>query len=383
MTSVEGVWAKDLEEAFEEALAVYPPCGRRKIILSEEGKMYGRNELIARYIKMRTGKTRTRKQVSSHIQVLARKRGRENQKNKQQIPQQAQPVYQQPQQPQQPQPVSQSPVPQYPPYVAAPPTPTQFMPPYMPPQKTKPPSSAMFNTPPGLGLPAKDNFCTTTTTTTSVAHTLPLQKMTIMPTVPRMSLMEFTVYLETPGAPPTQHTFIEIKDTEFASMQLEEIDIRQLYSKFPSLNTMHERGPKDNFFLIKCWVDLSVPTLLGFFGMNSKYHSPKSTSIKSSFKLFKQGKPVLEKVQVEYPMIDNGGFCYFFNRSPLCDYMIGFIERLKAIETREELNEAVHDFAVLQTIIDRDTNETLLTIAFLFGVSDERSQYQIYRVNDE
>ncbi len=63
--------------------------------------------------------------------------------------------------------------------------------------------------------------------------------------------------------------------------------------------------------------------------------------------------------------------------------MIGFIERLKAIETREELNEAVHDFAVLQTIIDRDTNETLLTIAFLFGVSDERSQYQIYRVNDE
>ncbi|KAI9850548.1 MAG: hypothetical protein M1838_005470 [Thelocarpon superellum] len=64
----DAVWPDHLEEAFQRALQDIECMGRRK--LSQNGKPCGRNELIADYIYKHTGARRTRKQVSSHIQVL-------------------------------------------------------------------------------------------------------------------------------------------------------------------------------------------------------------------------------------------------------------------------------------------------------------------------
>lgn len=50
------------------ALVNIPPMGRRK--KSQRGRPHGRNELISEWIYQETGELRSRKQVSSHIQVL-------------------------------------------------------------------------------------------------------------------------------------------------------------------------------------------------------------------------------------------------------------------------------------------------------------------------
>ncbi|KAG5897196.1 hypothetical protein JTB14_022551 [Gonioctena quinquepunctata] len=344
----EGVWSPDIEQSFQEALAIYPPCGRRKIILSDEGKMYGRNELIARYIKLRTGKTRTRKQVSSHIQVLARRKLREIQAKLK-----------------------------------------VFWQPGLQPgtsQDVKPFAQAAYP----AGKPA---------TAVSAGDVGALQ--TAPPPVwegraiatHKLRLVEFSAFMESQNREEAyqKHLFVHIGGPalSYTDPLLEAVDVRQIYDKFPEkkggLKELYDKGPQNAFFLVKFWADLNSNLLDeagAFYGVTSSYESNDNMTITCSTKVCSFGKQVVEKVETEYARYENGRFVYRIHRSPMCEYMINFIHKLKHLPEKYMMNSVLENFTILQVVSNRDTQETLLCTAYVFEVStsEHGAQHHIYRL---
>ncbi|KTG33099.1 hypothetical protein cypCar_00026298 [Cyprinus carpio] len=69
-------------------------------------------------------------------------------------------------------------------------------------------------------------------------------------------------------------------------------------------------------------------------------------------------------------------------RSPLCEYMINFIHKLKHLPEKYNDEQRTENFTILQVVINRDTLETLLCIAYVFEVStsEHGAQHHIYRL---
>ncbi|XP_041952655.1 transcriptional enhancer factor TEF-5 isoform X1 [Alosa pseudoharengus] len=405
----EGVWSPDIEQSFQEALAIYPPCGRRKIILSDEGKMYGRNELIARYIKLRTGKTRTRKQVSSHIQVLARKKVREYQAGikamnldqaskdkalqsmaalssaqivsasvmKSQLAHMSQPPY---------------------------PPPTRFWPGPIPGQpgpsqdhllccSIKPFAQSPYpNLQPPVPTPIT-SYEPLPTPLPPAATAVPVwQDRTIASS--KLRMLEYSAFMEVQRDPDTysKHLFVHIGQTNpsYSDPLLEAVDIRQIYDKFPEkkggLKELYEKGPQNSFFLVKFWADLNSSGIQdgpgSFYGVSSQYSSSENMTITVSTKVCSFGKQVVEKVETEYARMEGGRYLYRIHRSPMCEYMINFIHKLRHLPEKYMMNSVLENFTILQVVTNRDTQETLLCIAFVFEVStsEHGAQYHVYRL---
>ncbi|XP_064822988.1 LOW QUALITY PROTEIN: transcriptional enhancer factor TEF-5-like [Oncorhynchus masou masou] len=398
----EGVWSPDIEQSFQEALAIYPPCGRRKIILSDEGKMYGRNELIARYIKLRTGKTRTRKQVSSHIQVLARKKVREYQAGikamnldqaskdkalqnmaalssaqivspsliKSQLP-----------------PLPHSP---YPPQARFWPGPIPGQP--GPSQDIKPFAPSPYTTLPGPPPPPISNYEPLAPLPPAATAVPVWQDRTIASS--KLRMLEYSAFMEVQRDPDnySKHLFVHIGQTNpsYSDPLLEAVDIRQIYDKFPEkkggLKELYEKGPQNAFFLVKFWADLNSSGMQdgpgSFYGVSSQYSSSENMTITVSTKVCSFGKQVVEKVETEYARMEGGKSVYRIHRSPMCEYMINFIHKLKHLPEKYMMNSVLENFTILQVVTDRDTQETLLCIAFVFEVStsEHGAQYHVYRL---
>jgi len=421
----EGIWSADIEQSFIEALAIYPPCGRRKIILTEEGKMYGRNELVARYIKIRTGKTRTRKQVSSHLQVLAKRRSKELQSlrndkaaqkiildrlkqytsaeivsmNSEQINSDnescsddndevkkkkttspiknlLQPVS-----------IDTKTIPKDD-LILSPKTPIlkkSITKKVTSVKKTIPQEKKSFSysaSPIVYKHGPGRSRCSSNTSSSSPLSSGSTASQNVIIANPiicpfaiigneNFRLYDLNAFVEIKRTIGTTHPSLIYPSSDAYSIHqhdllrlhandihmknihtFETISIDQIFDKFPhydGLKDLFENNPDGSFFLIKFWADVSSPITNSMnirdesFFTSYTYTSCSNRPIHISTRLCSFGKQVLEKVETsEHPQRDQfDQFIYRFDRSPLCDYMVQFIQKLRSLPNAYMMNSVL------------------------------------------
>ncbi|KAJ3615721.1 hypothetical protein Zmor_012350 [Zophobas morio] len=377
----DSVWSKDIEDAFEEALRIYPPCGRRKIILSEEGKMYGRNELIARYIKLRTGKHRTRKQVSSHIQVLARKKQRELSSKLKSCDEET--------------------------------------------RKNALESLASMSS--AQIVSATMNFSTPThqnaqhlnlDARTGAAYTFPLSKpkpsqrfeeRTPTPAFPgdyiepnsgyqyplkggglRQFYMTNLLAFKESYWDGNRNIFPIVHISGFQSFEQpesERIDIWQILDKFPGLVELFNYGPRESFFLVKVWADLPLADAPDNYFISYQFEGPELVELRCVNKVYSFGKDIAETItHPERPYYNNLAHTYIYNfpTQPLCTYLVNFINKLKTLPNLEMMNSVLENLSLLQLVTEVNTNKIMFCCAYIFEVHHRNvgSQYHVYALTD-
>ncbi|PIK51789.1 putative transcriptional enhancer factor TEF-1 isoform X9 [Apostichopus japonicus] len=208
----------------------------------------------------------------------------------------------------------------------------------------------------------------------------------------RLRLVEFQAFLEHQRENDnySKHLFVHLgSNATYSDHVLEAIDVRQIYDKFPEkkggLKDLYDKGPPEAFYLVKFWADLNTTLsedTSAFYGVSSLFESTEDMTISCSTKVCSFGKQVVEKVESENPRFENNRYMYRINRSPMCEYMVNFIHKLKHLPEKYMMNSVLENFTILQVVTNRDTLETLLCIAFVFEVStsEHGAQHHIYRL---
>ncbi|KAI4529449.1 hypothetical protein MG293_020697 [Ovis ammon polii] len=69
-----------------------------------------------------------------------------------------------------------------------------------------------------------------------------------------------------------------------------------------------------------------------------------------SSKVCSFGKQVVEKVEMERAQLEDGRFVYRLLRSPMCEYLVNFLHKLRQLPERYMMNSVLENFTILQLI---------------------------------
>ena len=171
---------------------------------------------------------------------------------------------------------------------------------------------------------------------------------------------------------------------------LEAIDIRQISDKFPNKNfeDMYDKSiNKDCFYLVKFWADISYEMdaneMEAFYSTTQWFESVENVTIQVSTQVVSFAKKTVEKIETEVSKMDanTGRYICKFDKSPVCEYMVNFIHKLKHLPDPEMINTVLENFTLLQHITNRTTGELMYVIAFVFEATDSGGPYHhIYSV---
>ncbi|KAI3386751.1 hypothetical protein SNEBB_004753 [Seison nebaliae] len=413
--NTEGVWSTDIEQSFQEALVLYPPCGRRKIILSDDNKMYGRNELIARYIQQQTGKYRSRKQVSSHIQVLAKRRHKELQSSTDldalsktkaleklsamSSSQIVSALHGQRLHSENPNNLSLS-------ISSSNGNCIDIN------EALTPPYSFHDISPNQLNDNLKNNL------------TLPISQLTNIKMEPSsktntmkrcndkeiitngissqyMVLESYSIYAilydgvyDIPANSQENveqiHEIIYFNNERYRNQAFETIDVNVIKDKFPEeihKNLTNDKNQISNTYLMKFWGNLEFNSnLIKEYAVDTNLSTtyPMINCIECSTKICSFGEQVIEKIETQYVDANQENDRYFFriSHSVICDYIVSFLERLKRLNEKKRMNDVLENFSILQTVREKSSLKTFLSIAYIFEVSTTNmcTYPQIYRL---
>ncbi|OBS79625.1 hypothetical protein A6R68_22173, partial [Neotoma lepida] len=79
----------------------------------------------------------------------------------------------------------------------------------------------------------------------------------------------------------------------------------------------------------------------GFYGVSSQYESRELMTLACSSKVCSFSKQVVkkvEKVETEQAHLEDGGFVYCLLRSPMCEYLVNFLHKLRQLPERYMMN---------------------------------------------